>query len=102
MIATAFSIAVFGLLQLTELLFAKRSPIAAAEELEDDSFLTAIARKRVRFASRVVERKIRSRVSNRDTRLAPANGTTNNNSRIVLRKVLSFSAHYSTANTRFV
>ena len=59
----------FGLLQLTELLLAKRSPITAAEELEDDGFVTAIARKRVRLASRVFECEIRSRFPDRDTRL---------------------------------
>jgi hypothetical protein len=59
----------FGLLQLTELLLAKRSPITAAEKLEDDSFVIAIARKRVRLAGRVFECEIRSRFPDRDTRL---------------------------------
>ena len=59
----------FGLLQLTELLLAKRSPITAAKELEDDGFVTAIARKRVCLASRVFECEIRSRFPDRDTRL---------------------------------
>ena len=59
----------FGLLQLTELLLAKRSPITTAEELEDDSFVAAIARKRVRLARRVFEGEIRSRFPNLDARL---------------------------------
>jgi len=59
----------FGLLQLTELLLAKRSPITATEELEDDSLVTAIARKRVRLASGVFECEIRSRFSDLDARL---------------------------------
>jgi hypothetical protein len=59
----------FGLLQLTELLLAKRSPITAAEELEDDGFVTAIARKGVRLASGVFECEIRSRFSDLDARL---------------------------------
>ena len=61
----------FGVLQLTELLLAKWSPITAAKELENDGFVTPIARKRVRLSRRVFEREIRSRFPDLDTRLRP-------------------------------